>query len=214
MDYEPWQTKPTDRFVLKWIKIHLASRITPRLVRHPWLRPWMITLFSSSLGVVAGAVFGMGWGWAAGCIAACGQVLDGVDGQYARIKGLQSRGGAFWDSVLDRYADGAMMIGLVVYLVRLPFPLPMWSILCLGFLAISGGNLISYSSARGENLGIDLGKPTLASKGTRSTVMIVCAWGSILWPGAPMAALIYLALHPNLVVIGRLARALGAREPL
>jgi phosphatidylglycerophosphate synthase len=214
MNDESWKTKPTDRFVLKWIKLHLSSRITPRLLGLQWLRPWMITLFSSSLGVSAGVVFALGWGWLAGCIAACSQVLDGVDGQYARIKGIQSKGGAFWDSVMDRYADGAMMIGLVIYLVRLPFPLPAWLLLAMGFLAITGGNLISYSSARAESLGIDLGKPTLASKGTRSTVMILCAWGSLFWAGFPIVALCYLALHPNLVVARRMARALGASGSL
>jgi len=209
-----WQTKPSDRFVLKWIKTHLSARITPRLLSYEWLKPWMITLLSSGLGVLAGFVFALGWGWLAGCIAACAQVLDGVDGQFARITGQQSKGGAFWDSVLDRYADGAMVIGLIIYLIRLPFPCPSWLILLMGALALIGSNLVSYSSARAESLGIDLGKPTLASKGTRSTVMILSAWASFFWPGSPVVALIYLALHPNMAVTARLVRALRAVHPL
>ncbi|WP_244086204.1 hypothetical protein [Desulforhabdus sp. TSK] len=82
-----WQTKPSDRFVLRWIKVHLSARITPHLLTWSGLEPWMITLFSSSLGVLGGAVFALGWGWLAGSIAACAQVLDGVDGQFARITG-------------------------------------------------------------------------------------------------------------------------------
>lgn len=209
-----WQTKPTDRFVLKWIKTHLSARITPRLLSYEWLRPWMITLFSSGLGVFAGFVFALGGGWLAGCLAACAQVLDGVDGQFARITGRQSKGGAFWDSVLDRYADGAMVIGLIIYLIRLPFSWPAWLILIMGAAALIGSNLVSYSSARAESLGIDLGKPTLAGKGTRSTVMILSAWASLFWPGSPVIALIYLALHPNMAVIARLLRALRAVQSL
>lgn len=209
-----WQTKPSDRFVLRWIKVNLSAKITPRLLHWEWLAPWMITLFSSFVAVFAGAIFALGYGWAAGTLAAFAQVLDGVDGQYARITGRQSKGGAFWDSVLDRYADGAMMIGLVIYLFRLPSLLPQWVLLLLAFLAITGGNLISYSSARGESLGLDLGKPTLASKGTRSTVMILSAWGSLLWPQLPLAALLYLAVHPNLEVTRRLVRTLRASGPL
>ncbi|MGD9505399.1 MAG: CDP-alcohol phosphatidyltransferase family protein, partial [Syntrophobacteraceae bacterium] len=141
----------------------------------------------------------------------CAQVLDGVDGQFARITGKQSRGGAFWDSVLDRYADGAMMIGMTVCLLREPsIGLPPALLLVLAFLAITGGNLISYSSARAESLGLDMGKPTLASKGTRSTVMILCALGSLFLPVLPLAALIYLAVHPNLVVLRRLRKTLNA----
>ena len=208
METDPWKTKPTDRFVLKWIKTHLSARITPNLVSWVWLKPWMITLFSSILGVFAGLIYALGLGWLAGCIAALAQVLDGVDGQFARLKGLQTRGGAFWDSVLDRYADGAMVIGLVTYLIRLPIRIPPGLLIFLGFLAIVGSSLVSYTSARAETLEIDLGKPTFASKGTRFTVMILCAWGSLLWPSLPLIGLLYLVLHPNLAVISRLIMAL------
>lgn len=208
----PWQTKSTDRFLLKWIKTHLSAHITPRLTPLRWLRPWMLTLFSSLLGVSAGVIFALGWGFLAGWIAACAQVFDGVDGQFARLTGQQSNEGAFWDSVMDRYADGAMVLGTTIYLVRLPFALPLWLLLMMGGLALVGSNLVSYSSARAESLRIDLGKPPLASKGTRTTVMILCAWGSALWPGLPILALLYLAVHPNITVIRRLRRTLYTRE--
>jgi len=201
---ESWQTKPSDRFILKWIKIHLSARITQKILPWSWLDPWMITVFSAVLGTAAGVVFASGWAWFAGCIAAGSQVLDGVDGQLARLTGRQTNAGAFWDSLLDRYTDGSMVIGLTVYLFQLPAPLPFWLLLALGAVALIGSNLISYSSARAENLGIDLGQPTLASKGTRMTVMIVCAWGSLFWPPLPLVALVYLVGHTQLVVIRRL----------
>ncbi len=202
-----WQTKPTDRFVLKWIKVHLSARITPRLLTYDWLRPWMITVTSSMLGIIAGITFALGSGFIAACIAAVAQVLDGVDGQYARLTHRESKRGAFLDSVLDRYADGTMVIGMVIYLVRLPAPVPGWVLLVLGSLALVGSNLVSYSSARAENLAIDPGRPTLASKGTRMTVMILCGWGSPLWPVLPILALLYLAIHTNATVIGRLLKS-------
>jgi phosphatidylglycerophosphate synthase len=157
-------------------------------------------------------IFALGWSFLAGWIAACAQVFDGVDGQFARLTGQQSKAGAFWDSVMDRYADGAMVIGTTIYLVRLPFELPFWLLLALGGLALVGSNLVSYSSARAESLGLDLGKPALASKGTRTTVMILCAWGSLWWPGMPILALLYLAVHPNISIIGRLRRTLLSGE--
>jgi CDP-diacylglycerol---glycerol-3-phosphate 3-phosphatidyltransferase len=209
-----WQTKPSDRFVLRWMKTQLAARITPHLLRYTWLQPWMITLASSFLEVSAGLVLALGWAWTAGWLAACGQVLDGVDGQFARLTGRHSRGGAFWDSVLDRYADGAMVIGLVIYLIRLPFPWPAWILIGLGYLALTGSNLISYTSARAETLRIPLGSPTLASKGTRTAVMVVTAWGSILWPGLPIIALLYLVVHTQLAVIQRLVRSFRVSDPL
>lgn len=204
---DSWKTKPTDRFILKWIKCHLSARITPRLLHFSWLRPWNITVFSAGLGILAGIIYSYGVGWLAGLTAAVSQIFDGVDGQYARLTDMQSRAGAFWDSVLDRFSDGAMMIGMVLYLVQLPDTIPLWIIIVSGSLAFIGSNGVSYSTSRAENLGIDLGSQTLASKGTRSTVMIMCALGTVFWPALPFLALIYLVIHPNTVLIMRLVRA-------
>ncbi len=138
-----WKLKPSDRFILKWIKINLSARITPNLVAVKWLRPWMLTLVSSIVGVFAGFVFAAGCGWGAATLAAFAQVMDGVDGQFSRLTGMQSRWGAFLDSVLDRYADAALIIGLVIYLVRLPDAFPAWQLLGAGFFSLCGSSLIS-----------------------------------------------------------------------
>lgn len=208
-----WRTKPTDRFVLKWIKCRICARITPRLVDVPGLRPWMFTVLAAGLGICAGVLFSLGFGFPAGVSAAAGQIMDGVDGQFARLTGRQTRMGAFLDSVLDRYADGALVIGMVIYLVQLDLLMPLWVLLLLGALALIGSSQISYTSARAETLGIDLGAPTLASKGTRTSVIVLCGLGSLFWPSLPLAALVYLVVHPNLVVFTRLARALRRQVP-
>jgi phosphatidylglycerophosphate synthase len=207
-----WKTKPSDRFVLKWIKLYLSAPVTPRLARWGVIAPWHITLSSALLGCAAGWVFAYGIGWLAGMIAAVAQLLDGVDGQLARLTDRQTKGGAFWDSVLDRYADGAMVIGMIVYLLRLSFPIPPAVIITSGAFAFIGSNLVSYSSARAGELGIDLGQKTLVSKGTRSAAMIVAALGSIIWPALPMIALVYLMLHTNLAVIRMLIKTHHNKE--
>ena len=199
-----WQTKPSDRFVLKWIKCHLSARITPRLAPVSWLRPWMITVSSTLLGMTAGVVFALGWGLFAGLLAALSQILDGVDGQFARLTGRQSRAGAFLDSVLDRYSDGALVIGLTVFTFKLD--VSVWLLGTLGALGLIGSGLISYSSARAESLGIQLGGPTLASKGTRTTVTAVSGILSPLVPLLPFVALCYLVFHTNTVVLYRIGR--------
>jgi len=206
-----WQTKPTDRFVLKWIKCHLSARITPRAATIPWLRPWMITVSSMAVGMAAGAVFAMGWGLLAGLLAAVSQVLDGVDGQFARLTGQQSRAGAFLDSVLDRYSDGALVIGLTVF--SLGLDVPAWLVGTLGSLALIGSGNVSYSSARAESLGIRFGRPTLASKGTRTTVTALSGLASPFVPVMPLIALCYLVLHTSVVVLYRIGRAYGTAGP-
>ncbi len=205
---DAWKTKPTDRFVLKWIKCNLSARITPGLTHLPWLKPWMITLGSCALGMTAGTCFALGWGFVAGAVALAAQVLDGVDGQFARLTGRQTPEGALLDSTLDRYADGALMIGLIVYLARLPSALEPWQLVILAFLALAGSASVSYTAARAQSLGIpEERRPTLASKGTRTVVMAGSGLLCPVWALSPLPALCYLAVHPNLVVMRRLWRA-------
>lgn len=138
--------------------------------------------------------------------------LDGVDGQFAGLRGEQSVGGAFLDSVLDRYSDGAMVIGLTVYLIGLPNAIPLRLLTVLGSLELIGSHLVSYLTARAESLGIQLDVSTLANtpanKGTRTTVTILSGFGSLFWPPMPIVALFYLALYINLVVVRQLFRIL------
>lgn len=206
-----WQTKPSDRFVLKWIKMNLSARITLKLLIFSWLRPWVITVCSMTMGTAAGLAFAAGWGVLAGLMAGVSQVLDGVDGQYARLTGTQSSAGAFLDSVLDRYSDGFLVLGLIVFSVKLG--IPVWLMFLLAALALTGSGLVSYSSARAESLGIHLGRPTLASKGTRTTVIAMSGIMSGFVPYAPMAALCYLVLHTNLTVLNRIRLVNRSVEP-
>lgn len=111
-----WRTKPTDRFILRWFKLYLAAPLSPRLARLGWLRPWMLTVSSTTLGVLAGILLACRLGGAAAALGLLAQVLDGADGQVARLTDRVSREGAFWDSVLDRYVDGAMVLGHCLYL--------------------------------------------------------------------------------------------------
>lgn len=200
-----WQTKSSDRFVLKWIKLNLSARITPKLLRVSWLRPWVITIFSMAFGMAAGLSFAAGWGVLAGLLSAISQVLDGVDGQYARLTGTQSSAGAFLDSVLDRYSDGFLLLGLIIF--NLHQGIPGWLLFIVGAFALIGSGLVSYTSARAESLGIGLGNPTLASKGTRTTVIAMSGILSGFFPYTPMIALCYLVLHANLKVLHRIRMA-------
>jgi CDP-diacylglycerol--glycerol-3-phosphate 3-phosphatidyltransferase len=138
-------------------------------------------------------------------------VLDGVDGQLARLTGRSSRTGAFLDSVLDRYADLAVVAGSLFYLLNVPLPYPLTpaAMFVVGFFALVGSAAVSYTTARAAELGLDLGRPTLVSKGTRMTVMVLCTIAAAAWEPAPLIALVYLAVHPNAAVIWRVVRAVN-----
>jgi len=210
-----WRNKPTDRFVLRWIKRHLSAPLSLVLVRVPGTRPWMATAAAASLGAAAGAIFALGHGWQAGLVAAAGQILDGVDGQLARLTGRSSAAGALLDSVLDRVADAALVLGSAAYLVRNPLPYGPYvpAVAALAFVAVVASNLVSYSGARAAELGLSLpARPTLAGKGTRTAAMVLGALATPLWPQAPLAALAYVAAHATGAVIYRMAVASGRKS--
>jgi phosphatidylglycerophosphate synthase len=111
------------------------------------------------------------------------------------------------DSVLDRYTDGAACLGLLLHALRpCPDATLSWPLLA-SFLALAGSGLISYTTVRATTLDLDMGRPTLVSKGTRMAVAAIAGLLSPLLTWAPLAALIYPALHTNAVVITRLRRA-------
>ncbi len=77
-------------------------------------------------------------------------LFDMLDGQAARLGGMASTFGAFFDSVLDRYCE-FVTVGAVAYLLLTRG----WGIAALlTFLALMGSLLVSYTRARGEGLGV------------------------------------------------------------
>jgi phosphatidylglycerophosphate synthase len=208
-----WKTKPTDRFILKWIKNNLSSRITTKVIKWNWLKPWMITVLSMINGMVAGVLFASCAGFLGGVFASLAQILDGVDGQVARLSHQATPAGAFLDSVLDRYSDGSLVIGLTIFNLRSDLNLDQWHVLILGTFALVGSGLISYSSCRAANLRIGLGRPTLASKGSRTAVVAVSGLLSPISLLAPLFALFYVAIHTNAVVLYRIFNVMRAPGP-
>jgi len=204
-----WKTKPTDRFVLKFIKLYLSAPVSKCVVRYfPNARPAVFTFAACFIGISAGFAFGFGMAWLGALLAACAQVLDGVDGQVARLTGRSSNKGAMLDSFLDRYMDIALLFGIFFHCLRFSAgSAGENSITGVGFLvlitalAVAGSSQISYTTARAASLGLDFKRPEHAGKGSRTAVIIICGLLTPLWIHFPLIALLYLAIHPNLAVI-------------
>lgn len=88
-------------------------------------------------------------GWAGGLILFAG-LFDMLDGQVARVGNMSSRFGALYDSVLDRYSELFMFLGICYYLVAHHYFLSS----LFAFIALIGSMMVSYTRARSEGLGI------------------------------------------------------------
>jgi CDP-diacylglycerol--glycerol-3-phosphate 3-phosphatidyltransferase len=114
------------------------------------VHPTAVSLLGLALSAAAGVLVGRG-GLRAG--AAClilAALCDVLDGQLARRTGRASRFGAFLDSCLDRLGEGAVFLGLVLYLGPQG---SMW--VAVGVLALLFSTMVSYARARAEGLGLD-----------------------------------------------------------
>ncbi len=116
--------------------------------------PNTITTVGTVLTVVAGIVYGSGHIMIAGWLMASTAFFDVLDGEVARRSERSTVFGAFYDSTLDRVADGALMGGLTVfYATNAVHQNTYMVVVCLA--CIVGTFLISYTRARAEALGID-----------------------------------------------------------
>ncbi|MCC7232882.1 MAG: CDP-alcohol phosphatidyltransferase family protein [Bacteroidia bacterium] len=88
-------------------------------------------------------------GWGGACILFAG-MFDMIDGQVARLGKSSSRFGALYDSVLDRYSELFMFLGICYYLVSHHYFLSS----LVAFIALIGSVMVSYTRARAEGLGI------------------------------------------------------------
>jgi len=119
---------------------------------------------------------------------------DILDGALARLCQKTTPFGGFLDSLLDRYADSAVYIGIVIG----GFCTLLW-----GLLALIGSLLVSYARARAEAAGIKMETIGLAERAERIIIIAVASLAQIFWQNALEAAMILLAVLTNLTVLQR-----------
>lgn len=89
-------------------------------------------------------------GWA-GFFILFGGLFDMLDGQVARMGNMKSAFGALFDSVLDRYSELILFLGICYYLVAKHYFLSS----LFAFIALIGSMMVSYTRARAESLGVE-----------------------------------------------------------
>jgi CDP-diacylglycerol--glycerol-3-phosphate 3-phosphatidyltransferase len=108
-------------------------------------------------------------GWAGALILFAG-LFDMLDGQVARLGNMKSTFGALYDSVLDRYSELIMFLGICYYLVGHHYFLSS----IFAFIALIGSMMVSYVRARAEGLGIEC-KGGLMQRPERVVTIGLCA---------------------------------------
>src|SRR6202046_1639674 len=166
----------------KKLQLGIYKIINPlvRLLIRAGLTPNMVTTIGLVLNIGVAIIFISGAeegrrgdlryvGWAGALILFAG-LFDMLDGQVARLGNMKSVFGALYDSVLDRYSELIMFLGICYYLVGHHYFLSS----IFAFIALIGSMMVSYVRARAEGLGIEC-KGGLMQRPERVVTIGLCA---------------------------------------
>ncbi|HEY4581240.1 MAG TPA: CDP-alcohol phosphatidyltransferase family protein [Candidatus Acidoferrales bacterium] len=112
------------------------------------IHPNVLTTMGLVVNAAAAAMFARGDFRAAAAMMFLSGFLDMADGEVARRQGRVTTFGAFLDSVLDRYSDMILYMGLIVYYVTIG----RFFYGILAAVAMAGSVMVSYTRARAECL--------------------------------------------------------------
>ena len=112
------------------------------------IHPNMLTFIGLVINIGAAWLLAIGAFWQAGVVIIGAGLFDMVDGRVARQTGQVTRFGGFFDSVIDRYSDLALLIGLLVYYGNINRPL----YVVLTAIVMAASVMTSYARSRAENI--------------------------------------------------------------
>jgi CDP-diacylglycerol--glycerol-3-phosphate 3-phosphatidyltransferase len=176
---------------LSWPIDRLAALLAP--TRIP---PNVITWSALVANLWAGVLFAKGRFAAAGGMMILAGLCDLLDGPVARRQNRVSLFGGFLDSILDRYADLMLFLGLLVYYVHLN----RFRYAVLAGAAMAGAVMVSYAKARAESL-VPASEVGFWERPERFVLMIL---GAVL--NRMPVVLWILAIGPNITVVHRILR--------
>ena len=173
-----------DKVILLIVRALALSRIHPNV----------LTFIGLLVNGGAAALLASGRFFTAGLVIIAAGLFDMVDGRVARETNRVTRFGGFFDSVLDRYSDLVLLMGLLVYYASIN----RYFYVVLTAVVMTGSVMVSYTRARAECT-IPLCKVGFMERPERLVLLIIgAAFGrmaQVLW---------VIALLANLTVIHRM----------
>ncbi|HPM42654.1 MAG TPA: CDP-alcohol phosphatidyltransferase family protein [Candidatus Omnitrophota bacterium] len=175
------------RLIAKYPGSVLAkTKITPDQVTVVGLLANCVVAYFIAQGSLSYLVIGM-LIWIAG-------FFDALDGSVARYTGRVTKFGSFFDSVLDRYSDSVIYLGILVYFLRLRNA----DYVILATVAMIGSLAVSYVRAKAESLDLECEVGLMPR--TARVVLLGAAFciGQVFW------GLLIIAVLAHLTVLQRI----------
>ena len=196
-NYFSWVIRPL------WLVVN-ASGISPNGV----------TVLATLVGIGSGLAFASGRFALGGWLFILSGILDTLDGKLARVRNRVTRAGAAFDSLLDRYADGAVLFGLAFYFRN------SWALIP-ALAALFGTSMVPYVRAKAESFGVTMKEGLMQRPERVFTLGIAVMMSPFVEALLPTSGghspqrlaavgLVLLAVTSNTTAIGRIARLLSA----
>ncbi|MCI0547333.1 MAG: CDP-alcohol phosphatidyltransferase family protein [Candidatus Rokubacteria bacterium] len=165
-----------------------------RLLLRARVRPNHLTTLGFGVSVLAAVAFARGQLRVGAVLLVLAGLFDFLDGSLARLSGQATRFGAFLDSVVDRYSDMVVLMGIAVLYHRQADQAG----LLLTLVALAGTVMVSYTKARAQSIGIacEIG---LMERPERMIALVAGAAFGLLTP-----AMLILAILTNLTALQRI----------
>jgi 1L-myo-inositol 1-phosphate cytidylyltransferase / CDP-L-myo-inositol myo-inositolphosphotransferase len=191
----------TDGPVSRYVNRPISTRLSMALAPLP-IHPDAVSCGAFLIGLVGAVMLGSGHGIAGAVLVLLASILDGVDGEIARLQVRTSPGGALLDGVLDRLGDAAIVAGLGVWAVdRGSDPA---AIVVLAVAATTGSLLSMATKDRITALGIPPAPERRIGSllGGRDGRLAIIAIAALL--GSPSGALLGVTLTSGVSLVARL----------
>jgi len=192
--------KPEDGLVSRYLNRPISTRISIMAYRRGFkIEPLTVTLVSFILGLSASFLLAMRAFILGGLLVQAASILDGVDGEVARLYHKATPWGGYVDSVLDRVSDIAIVAGLT-----LSSPIMNDFTILFAILAAANVIFVSYVTHNLNSLGVrtERLRKVPATRDARLFVVFITSLLSL-----PILCLYYLALVPIFYLCYSLALA-------
>lgn len=164
------------------------------------LSPNGLTLIGFIAMCLIGLILANGYMALGGVLIIAAGIFDALDGTLARLTNRVSKFGAFLDSTTDRFAEGAIFLGIMFWYMQhgLTF------VAYLTYLTLLGSLMVSYARARAEGIGVEC-KEGMMTRFERISLLVIGLVLSAVFGDTPiLVVLAILAIFTNLTAVQRM----------
>lgn len=164
------------------------------------LSPNGLTLIGFIAMCLIGLILANGYMALGGVLIIAAGIFDALDGTLARLTNRVSKFGAFLDSTTDRFAEGAIFLGIMFWYMQhgLTF------VAYLTYLTLLGSLMVSYARARAEGIGVEC-KEGMMTRFERISLLVIGLVLTAVFGDTPiLVVLAILAIFTNLTAVQRM----------